>query len=95
MEDAVVANAQKADLNGCGMIFDIPKKDIPVPIWMLESRMSAQAEKTAAYWLQAIEGGPPVEDPVLGTVYQPVSYTHLDVYKRQVRRRARRLRQWK
>ena len=70
VEDAVVANAQKADLNGCGMIFDIPKKDIPVPIWMLESRMSAQAEKTAAYWLQAIEGGPPVEDPVLGTVYQ-------------------------
>lgn len=70
LEDAAIEKAQAADLSGEGMTFDIPKRDIPVPVWILESRMSAQAERTAAHWLQAIEAGPPTEDPILGTVYK-------------------------
>ena len=70
LEDAALSEARAADLNGEGMCFDIPKRDIPVPVWILESHMSPQAEKTAAYWLEAIAAGLPAEDPIWGAVYQ-------------------------
>ena len=80
LDDAVIAEAKQATLNGSGlsfdlpqqtfpMTFDIPKKNIPVPVWILEHRLDAQAEKAAAHWLHAIEGRFDGEDSILGKVY--------------------------
>lgn len=69
LDDAAITEAETASLDGNGMRFDIPKKDIPVPVWILEHKMSAQSEKAAAHWLRAIDGGTPTEDPALGRVY--------------------------
>lgn len=70
LDDAVIAQAQTASLNGNGMTFDIPKKDIPVPVWIVENQMHAHAENAAAYWMLAIDAKLSTEDAVLGTVYQ-------------------------
>lgn len=69
LDDAMIAEAENASLDENNMTFDIPKRDIPVPVWILEHKMSARAEKAAAHWIRAIDGGIPTEDPVLGRVY--------------------------
>lgn len=80
LDDISIDEAEKATLDGSGitfgfpqkhslMTFDILKKDIPVPVWMMETKIGTQSEKAANHWLRTIEAGSPKEDPILGRVY--------------------------
>lgn len=70
LEDSMITEAEAGTLDGNSMTFDIPKKQIPVPVWILEKQMCPQAAKVAAHWCNAIGAGSPSEDPILGNVYR-------------------------
>lgn len=80
LEEAVIAEAEESSLDGTGvtlddppksfpMTFDLPKAEIPVPVWILEHRLAAQEKRAVAHWQHAIDGVFSREDPVLGQVY--------------------------
>lgn len=61
--------AEAASMDADGMVFDLPLKDAPVPVWMITKQLTALTQAAADHWIEAIGGGPPEKDPVLGTVY--------------------------
>lgn len=68
LEDSWLEEAKAASLDGSGMTFDIPRRDIPVPVWIREETVGPQAQKAAVHWLHAILAANPDMDPILGTV---------------------------
>ena len=64
-----VFDAEGASLDGNGMTFDIPKRDIPVPVWIFEDSLTPAAENVLRHWRDAICAGDPFPDSMLGTVY--------------------------
>lgn len=53
-----------------GMVFGVATKEIPVPVWIIETAMTPQAEAAVAHWVNAIGASAPKEDPILGKVYR-------------------------
>ena len=66
---STIAQAEAARLDGDGMRFDLLKKRIPVPVWIIEREKSARTEKVIAHWRQPLAASEAQDDPELGTVY--------------------------
>lgn len=69
VDGAFLPEMEAASMDADGMIFDLPLKDAPVPVWIVEKQMTPPARAVAEHWIQAIGAGTPEEHPVLGTVY--------------------------
>lgn len=68
LESTWIDEAEAASLDGGEMRFDIPKKDIPVPIWLIDRPGEGNA-RAVTHWQKAIQAGEPREDSVLGRVW--------------------------
>ena len=69
LDETEIDQAETESLDGEGMRFDISKKDIPVPVWILEYEKRTKATAALTHWCSAIEAGEAVKDPVLGTIF--------------------------
>lgn len=69
MDAKSLQEAESAVMDADGMVFGLSLKDAPVPVWIIEKKMSAQAQAVADHWIRAIGAGEPEEDATLGTVY--------------------------
>lgn len=61
--------AEASSMDADGMVFDLPLKDAPVPVWIITKQMTSRTQAAAEHWIEAIGGGAPEEDSVLGKVY--------------------------
>lgn len=69
LEEHVIRAAEAGTLDTDEMKFDIPKRDIPVPVWIAEKRFSASAQRAAAHWIHAVSGDDAAQAPTPGEVY--------------------------
>lgn len=69
VETAYLQKMESASMDADGIEFSLPLKEAPVPVWMIEKKITAETYATAEHWIRAIGAGEPETDPVLGTVY--------------------------
>lgn len=69
VDTGYLQNVESVSMDADGMEFGLPLKDAPVPVWILEKKVTAGAQAIAEHWIRAIGAGEPETDPVLGTVY--------------------------
>lgn len=69
VDAASLQEAEAASMDADGMVFDLPLRDAPVPVWIIEKQITLQAQAIADHWLRAIGAGIPEDDPILGKVY--------------------------
>lgn len=69
VDAASLREAESASMDADGMVFDLPLRDAPVPVWIIEKQITPQTQAVADHWLRAIRAGIPESDPILGKVY--------------------------
>ena len=69
LEETIIKEVESESLDGNGMTFDLLKKEIPVPVWIIEYEKNVQVEKTLKHWCNAITASDYAEDPILGALY--------------------------
>lgn len=69
IDDGYLDEMEKRSLDGDGRSYGVMMKEIPVPVWVLESHMTQQAEAAAAHWARAVGVDIPEEDAGFGKVF--------------------------
>lgn len=69
MEEVFLREQETKSLDTNEEKYGISLKDVPVPVWIVSRKITAQTTAAAEYWKQANHAGNVCEDDTLGTVY--------------------------